>query len=140
MNLIILNKRQLLISYTNLIIITSTLISCGNNSSKNNAEDVLSNDTSVKVGQQIKVEEIAGVYSGTDNVGMESRIILNHGGTLIIHASVGDGTPDYGWWTGTADALSLYHKGQLGNDEFIGSATVSDMGLQIKGGKFYKRQ
>lgn len=84
--------------------------------------------------------EISGTYSGTDNVGMESTIILRSGGTLIIQASVGDGTPDYGWWTGTADNLSLYHKDYMGNEELIGRAEVTEDGLKIIGGKFYNRQ
>lgn len=90
-------------------------------------------------GQRSNVE-ISGTYSGTDNVGMESTIILRSGGTLIIQASVGDGTPDYGWWTGTADNLSLYHKDYMGNDELIGRAEVTEDGLKIIGGKFYSRQ
>lgn len=84
--------------------------------------------------------EIAGVYSGTDNVGMESTIILRSSGTLIIQASVGDGTPDYGNWTGTAENLSLYHKDAFGYDELIGNAIVTEEGLRIIGGKFYSRQ
>jgi hypothetical protein len=71
---------------------------------------------------------------------MESTIILRNGGTLIIQASVGDGTPDYGNWSGTADNLSLYHKDALGNDELIGNARVTEEGLRIIGGKFYARQ
>lgn len=84
--------------------------------------------------------EISGTYSGTDNVGMQSTIILRNGGTLVIHASVGDGTPNYGWWTGTADDLSLYQKDEFGNEQLIGRAEITDDGLQIKGGKFYRRQ
>lgn len=84
--------------------------------------------------------QIAGTYSGTDNFGMESTIVLRSGGTLIIQASVGDGTPDYGHWTGTAENLSLYHKDAFGNDELIGNAEVTDKGLRIIGGKFYFRQ
>jgi hypothetical protein len=99
-------------------------------------------------GQRPKVE-ISGTYSGTDNVGMESTIILRSGGGLIIQASVGDGTPDYGSWTGTADNLSFYHKDVFGNDELIGRAEVTNDGLRIGvtndglriiGGKFYSRQ
>ena len=51
---------------------------------------------------EAKEVEIAGTYSGTDNVGMKSTIIMREGGVLIIHASVGDDSPDYGNWTGTA--------------------------------------
>lgn len=84
--------------------------------------------------------EISGIYSGIDNVGMKSTIILQSGGTLIIQGSVGEGTSDYGNWTGTADNLSLYHKDFYGNEELIGKAEVTNYGLKIKGGKFYSRQ
>lgn len=101
-------------------------------------------ETSIRTGvnkvEEVNKVEIAGVYSGTDNIGMESTIVLRSGGTLIIHASVGDGTPDYGRWTGSADNLSLYHKDVFGNDEFVGNAKVTKTGLRIKGGKFYSRQ
>ncbi|MCH1543990.1 MAG: hypothetical protein L7U60_04035 [Bacteroidia bacterium] len=71
---------------------------------------------------------------------MESTIILRSGGTLIIQSSIGDGTPDYGNWTGTAENLSLYHKDSYGRDELIGNAKVTDLGLKIIGGKLYFRQ
>ncbi len=87
-----------------------------------------------------KEAEISGTYSGTDNVGMESTIIMRKDGTLIIQSSIGDGTPDYGWWTGTSDNLSLYHKDYMGNDELIANASITDDGLRISGGKFYSRQ
>lgn len=84
--------------------------------------------------------KISGIYSGIDNIGMESTIILRTGGTLIIQTSLGDGTPDYGWWTGTADNLSLYHKDAMGNDELIGKAEITEDGLKIIGGKYYSRR
>ena len=112
---------------TMLLIVTVLFTSCGNNSKKDNSSG--SNSA-----------EIPGVYSGIYNVGMESTITLRSGGTLIIKASVGDGTPDYGNWTGTADNLSLYHKDSYGNDELIGNAKVTESGLKIIGGKFYSRQ
>lgn len=84
--------------------------------------------------------EISGSYTGTDNVGMQSTIVLRRDGTLVVYASVGDGIPDNGWWTGTAEYLSLYHKDYMGNDELIGRAEVTDAGLKIIGGKFYSRQ
>jgi len=113
-------------------------MSCGNGG-QNTKTNSQSNEVEEKTIEQPKVE-ISGTYSGTDNVGMESTIILRSGGTLIIQASVGDGTPDYGNWTGTADNLSLYHKDIYGNDELIGRAEVTNDGLRIKGGKFYSRQ
>ncbi len=120
---------------------TMVFIACNGNSNKSNYSNS-GNSESNSSSQQVqpKKVEISGTYSGTDNVGMESTIILRSGGTLIIQASVGDGTPDYGNWTGTADNLSLYHKDALGNDELIGNAKVTEEGLRIIGGKFYSRQ
>lgn len=117
---------------------SAIIMSCGNGG-QNTKSNSQSNEVEEKTIEQRKVE-ISGTYSGTDNVGMESTIILRSGGTLIIQASVGDGTPDYGNWTGTADDLSLYHKDAYGNDELIGRAEVTNDGLRIKGGKFYSRQ
>jgi len=117
---------------------SAIIMSCGNDG-QNTKTNSQSNEVEEKTIEQPKVE-ISGTYSGTDNVGMESTIILRSGGTLIIQASVGDGTPDYGNWTGTADNLSLYHKDVYGNDELIGIAEVTNDGLRIKGGKFYSRQ
>ena len=84
--------------------------------------------------------QITGKYSGTDNVGMQSTIIIRSGGTLIIESSIGDGSSTYGKWTGTADNISLYLKDDFGNDEFIADAEVTKDGLRIKGGNFYRRQ
>lgn len=120
---------------------TVLFFACNSNSNKsNNTNSGSTNSNSPTQQKQTKEIQIAGTYSGTDNVGMESTIILRSGGTLIIQASVGDGTPDYGNWTGTADNLSLYHKDAFGNDELIGNAKVTDEGLRIIGGKFYARQ
>jgi hypothetical protein len=120
---------------------TMVFIACNSNSNKSNSSNS-GNSESNSSSQQVQPTEveITGTYSGTDNVGMESTIILRSGGTLIIEASVGDGTPDYGNWNGTADNLSLYHKDAFGNDELIGRAEVTNDGLRIKGGKFYSRQ
>lgn len=120
---------------------TMAFIACNGNSNKSNNSNT-GNSESNSSSQQVqpKEVEISGTYSGTDNVGMESTIILRSGGTLMIQASVGDGTPDYGNWTGTADNLSLYHKDALDNDELIGNAKVTEEGLRIIGGKFYSRQ
>lgn len=118
--------------------ISALIMSCGNDE-QNTKTNSQSNEVEEKTIEQSKVE-ISGTYSGTDNVGMVSTIILRSGGALIIQSSVGDGTPDYGNWTGTADNLSLYHKDVYGNDELIGKAEVTNDGLRIKGGKFYSRQ
>jgi hypothetical protein len=120
---------------------TIVFIACNSNSNKSNNTQSEGSDGSSSQQEETKKEaQIAGTYSGIDNVGMESTIILRSGGSLIIQASVGDGTPDYGNWTGTADNLSLYHKDAFGNDELIGNAKVTDEGLRIVGGKFYSRQ
>lgn len=123
------------------LMFTLLFVACNNNSEMSepsNSSGIESSSTPQQ-DESVKVE-IPGIYSGADNVGMESTIILRSGGTLIIQASVGDGTPDYGNWTGTADNLSLYHKDAFGNDELIGRATVTNEGLRIIGGKFYSRQ
>jgi len=115
--------------------------SCETKSNKSSSSESKSSNVSSSYQEETKKEaQIAGKYSGTDNVGMESTIILRSGGSLIIQASVGDGTPDYGFWTGTAENLSLYHKDAFGNDELIGNAKVTGEGLRIIGGKFYSRQ
>jgi len=84
--------------------------------------------------------EISGTYTGADNVGMESTIVLKSSGTLIINSSVGDGSLDYGRWSGSAENVYLYHNDHNGNEELIGRGEISKDGLQIKGGKFYSRQ
>jgi ABC-type Fe3+-hydroxamate transport system substrate-binding protein len=131
-----------------LVLISMSIIvfsACNSNSNKSNNTQSKSSNGSSSIQEETREEtreeaQIAGTYSGTDNVGMRSTIILRSGGSLIIQASVGDGTPDYGNWTGTADNLSLYHKDAFGNDELIGNAKVTDEGLRIVGGKFYSRQ
>lgn len=131
-------KKQSILITILFLTVSALIISCenGGQNTKNNSQ---SNELEEKTIERQKVE-ISGTYSGTDNVGMESTIILRSGRTLIIQASVGDGTPDYGNWTGTADNLSLYHKDDFGNDELIGRAEVTNDGLRIIGGKFYSRQ
>jgi hypothetical protein len=124
------------------IVYISTLLFIACNGSLNKGNSSNSNNSSGSSStqqEQHKEVEISGTYSGTDNVGMKSTIILQNGGALIIKASVGDGSLDYGNWTGTADKLSLYHKDAFGNDELIGNAKVSEAGLSIIGGKFYAR-
>ena len=132
-------KKQLVVALISMS--TMVFIACNSNSNKsNNSNSGKSESNSSSQQEQTKETQISGTYSGTDNVGMESTIILRSGGTLIIQASVGDGTPDYGNWNGTADNLSLYHKDAFGNVELIGNAKVTEEGLQIIGGKFYARQ
>ena len=131
-------KKQSILNTILFFTFSAIIMSCGNGG-QNTKTNSQSNEIEEKTIEQPKVE-ISGTYSGTDNVGMESTIILRSGGTLIIQASVGDRTPDYGNWNGTADNLSLYHKDTYGNNELIGTAEVTNDGLRIKGGKFYSRQ
>jgi tetratricopeptide (TPR) repeat protein len=95
--------------------------------------------------------EIAGVYSGTDNVGMESTILLRIGGSMVVKSSIGDGTPSVGRWSGDAENLSLYIESdepyydnygnlKMGGDQLLGRGRITKEGLQIIGGKFYRRQ
>ena len=149
-----MNRMTKTLSFIGFAMILMLIYSCENKSNKSintesksstgsstyKEESKSSTGSSTYKGEPKKEAQIAGTYSGTDNVGMESTIILRSGGTLIIQASVGDGTPDYGNWTGTAENLSLYHKDAFGNDELIGNAKVTDEGLRIIGGKFYSRQ
>lgn len=132
-----MKKQSILIT---ILFFTFSIItmSCGNGGqdTKSNSQANEVEDTNI---EQPKVE-ISGTYSGTDNVGMESTIILRNGGTLIIQASVGDGTPVYGNWTGTADDLSLYQKDAYDRNVLIGRADVTKNALRIKGGKNYYRQ
>ena len=124
-------------------------VACNNKSEKNSSFELLDSQSSETTKDQNQKDthedlrkevQVSGTYSGTDNIGMESTIILQNGGSLIIQPSVGDGTPDYGNWTGTANNLSLYHNDAMGNEELIGNAKVTEEGLRIIGGNFYRRQ
>ncbi len=95
--------------------------------------------------------EIEGVFSGIDNVGMESTIILRAGGRMIVQSSIGNGTPSQGRWSGNAENLSLYVKTdqpyyddygnlRMGGDKLLGNAKITENGLRILGGNFYSRQ
>jgi hypothetical protein len=131
-------KKQSILTTICFFTFSAIIVSCGNGG-QNTKTHSQSNEVEEKKIEKPKVE-ISGTYSGTDNVGMESTIILRSGGTLIIQASVGDGTPNYGKWTGTAENLSLYGKDAYGSEYLIGRAKVTDDGLQIIGGKFYSRR
>jgi len=89
---------------------------------------------------QEKEIRIAGVYTGIDNIGMETTIEIKSSGVMIAHPSVGDGTPCYGRWEGTANNLSLYIPNELEGEQLLGNAKVTDQGLQIIGGSLYERQ
>jgi hypothetical protein len=118
------------------------LISCENNSSKGRiiVVDKKLELPTTKV-EVMKEPKIAGIYSGSDNLGMITTIILKPNGVLIIQASVGDGQPTYSRWSGNYDDLSLFNpKDDFGREQLIGNAEVSERGLQIIGAKFYTRQ
>ena len=112
------------------IIIVFFLISCGNNTD-NNKYSTNSKEESVS---------ISGTYSGTDNVGMQSTISLYSNGSMIVNSSIGDGSPSYGRWSGSAGNLSLYVNDSYGGESFLGSAKVTTNGLSVNGGKFYGRK
>lgn len=102
--------------------------SCETKSNKSSASESKSSNVSSSYQEERKKEnQIAGTYSGPDNVGMESTIILRSGGTLLIQASVGDGTPDYVNWTGTAENLSLYHKDAIGNIDALATTRCKQL-------------
>jgi hypothetical protein len=108
-----------------------------------------SNKVEEKTIEQPKVE-ISGIYSGSDNAGMESTIILRTGGRMVVKASIGDGTPTVGEWSGDAENVSLYIKSEdpyydnygnlrMGGNQLLGRGRITKEGLQING-KFYQRQ
>jgi hypothetical protein len=129
-------------------------MSCGNGG-QNTKSNSQSNEVEEKTIEPPKIEppkvEISGTYSGTDNVGMESTILLRIGGSMVVKSSIGDGTPSVGRWSGDAENLSLYieldepyydNYGNLkmGGDQLLGRGRITQEGLQIIGGKFYRRQ
>lgn len=143
-----MKKQSILI--TILFFTFSTIImSCGNGG-QNTKTNSQSNELEEKTIEQPKVE-ISGTYSGTDNVGMESTIILRSGGSMVVQSSIGDGTPSVGRWSGDAENLSLYIESEepyydnygnlrMGGSQLLGRARITQEGLQIIGGNFYSRQ
>lgn len=121
-------------------------ISCGNpvsDQSKTGSpyqDNTNTKETKIEEEESNNSPEISGVYSGTDNVGMETTIILQRGGTMVVQPSVGDGTPAYGRWEGTHNELSLYINDEMGGEQLLGDARVTESGLQIIGGRLYARQ
>ncbi len=124
---------------TILLLIATLVISCGDNKKSNASNQSKESESATQVEEKVEAE-IAGVYSGTDNVGMESTIMLESSGSMTIQPSVGDGTPSYGRWSGNADDVTLYIKNEMGGDQVLGNAKITDDGLRIMGGKFYSRQ
>ena len=133
---------------------SAIITSCGNGG-QNTKSNSQSNEVEEKTIEQPKIEppkvEISGTYSGTDNVGMESAIILRSGGSMVLNSSIGDGTPSVGEWSGDAENISLYIKSEepyydnygnlrMGGNQLLGRGRITQEGLQIIGGKFYQRQ
>lgn len=136
-------KYRKILLKTILLITSALVISCGDHKKTNTSNQSNTNKNANQANEKIeeKVEvEISGVYSGTDNVGMESTIILESNGSLTIHPSVGDGTPSYGSWNGNANNVTLYIKNEMGGDQVLGNAKITEEGLSIMGGKFYSRK
>ena len=98
--------------------------SCSSSNEKNESAQVILNSEEVnksKIAPEVikhAVVEVEGVYSGTDNVGMESSLILKSGGNLITQSSIGDGGPAYGHWKGDAEDVTLYLNSEYGRDLF----------------------
>ena len=132
-------KINLLIFKSILLLISTLVISCGDNKKSNASNQSKASENTTQVKDKVEAE-IAGVYSGTDNVGMESTIMLESSGSMTIQSSVGDGTPSYGRWSGNPDNVTLYIKNEMGGDQVLGNAKITDDGLRIMGGKFYSRQ
>lgn len=116
-------------------------VSCNNSS---NSAKIDSNSTVNVIAPKEEISlpevEIAGVYSGTDNLGMESTIILKQDGSLITQSSIGDGSPAYGEWAGKANFISLYIRAEMQPRQLLGHAKITAEGLRINGGNFYTRQ
>ena len=132
-------KTKTIVFKTVLLLTATLVISCGGNKKSNASNQSKASESATQVEEKVEVE-IAGVYSGTDNVGMESTIMLESSGSMTIQPSVGDGTPSYGRWSGNADDVTLYIKNEMGGDQVLGNAKITDDGLRIMGGKFYSRQ
>ncbi len=132
-------KPKTIVFKTILLLTATAVISCGDNKKSNTSNQSNANENATQVEEKVEAE-IAGVYSGTDNVGMESTIMLESSGSLTIQPSVGDGTPSYGRWSGNADNVTLYIQNEMGGDQVLGNAKITDDGLRIMGGKFYSRQ
>jgi hypothetical protein len=118
---------------------------CSSNEKNESAQVILNSEEvnkSKSAPEDIKhaVVELEGVYSGTDNVGMESSLILKSGGNLITQSSIGDGGPAYGHWEGDAEDVTLYLNSEYGPDQMLGHAKITESGLKIIGGNFYTRK
>ena len=142
-------KKQSILITILLFAFLAIIISCGNGG-QNTKSNSQSNEVEEKTIEQPKVE-ISGTYSGTDNVGMESTIVLRNGGSMVVKSSIGDGTLSAGEWSGDAENISLYIKNEepyydnygnlrMGGNQLLGRGRITQEGLQIIGGKFYRRQ
>ncbi len=119
--------------------ISAVIISCGNGG-QNTITNSQLNEVEEKNIENPKVE-ISGIYLGIDNFGTESTIILRSGGSMVVQTPV---STSVGRWSGDAENVSLY----LESDEpsyydkelLLGTAKITQLGLQIIGGQFYSRQ
>jgi hypothetical protein len=147
-------KKQTILFTILFFTFSAIIMSCGNGG-QNTKSNSQSNEVEEKTIEPPKIEppkvEISGTYSGTDNVGMESTILLRIGGSMVVISSIGDGTPSVGRWSGDAENLSLYIESdepfydnygnlKMGGDQLLGRGRITQEGLQIIGGKFYRRQ
>jgi hypothetical protein len=147
-------KKQTILFTILFFTFSAIIMSCGNGG-QNTKSNSQSNEVEEKTIEPPKIEppkvEISGTYSGTDNVGMESTILLRIGGSMVVKSSIGDGTPSVGRWSGDAENLSLYIESdepyydnygnlKMGGDQLLGRGRITQEGLQIIGGKFYRRQ
>ncbi len=126
----------------NAILLTLSLailfISCDQN--KNNNQKKSNPKVEETQKEPEKVIEVIGVYTGRDNLGMESSIIINNNGILYTKSSIGDGSLSEGRWYGDANNLSLYLFNEFGGEDLLGYAKVNENGIQIIGGNYYRRQ
>lgn len=140
-------KRSILITIL-FFAFSAIMMSCGDNG-QNTKTNSQSNMVEEKTIEQPKVE-ISGTYSGTDNVGMESTIVLRRGGSMVVKSSIGDGTLSAGEWSGDAENISLYIENEkpyydnygnlrMGGNQLLGRGRITQEGLQIIGGKFFDR-
>jgi hypothetical protein len=142
-------KKQSILITILLFTFSTIIMSCGNDG-QNTKSNSQSNEVEEKNIEQPKVE-ISGTYSGTDNVGMESTIVLRRGGSMVVKSSIGNEKPSVGEWSGDAGNISLYIKSEepyydnygnlrMGGNQLLGRGRITQEGLQIIGGKFYRRQ
>ena len=118
-----------------LIVVSFLQIGCGNNSNKQKV------DTETIKSEAPKEAEISGEYSGRNKFKLPATFSLNSSGNLKYKAKgLNDGNPSYGRWTGTAKLIKLYFDKDAGGELHFADAIITEDGLQIIGGNFYRRQ